>query len=269
MPMIKTNHRKILLTIAISIGHLTNHFTLFAQPLLKTKQEVFDFGEIYEGDAAEHEFIIFNEGTEPLIISKVDVSCGCTTPTWTNTPIAPKSQGIVKVAYGTKGRVGAFNKNITVTTNASNQPISVFYIRGVVEPKQITQTPTTEELRFSPKLVLDKDKHYFGTIEKNSKQVLQLTVKNLGRSDLKINAITAGCNCVRFELNKPFIASGDSGILKLYYTPSEMNEITNLIQIKTNDISHPSVKFALSAKVVESLVPRSLVKEQNIFVPFK
>jgi len=97
---------------------------------IKFKSETHDFGNLQEGDAAEAEFVFTNTGKEPLIIQNVHPGCGCTTPFWSKDAVAPGKTGIIKAAYGTKGRPGPFNKNITVTSTAGT---SVIYIKGNVE----------------------------------------------------------------------------------------------------------------------------------------
>ncbi len=94
------------------------------------KTETHDFGTLMEGDAAEAEFVFTNTGKEPLIIQTVKPQCGCTTPFYSKEPVAPGKTGSIKAAYGTKGRVGPFNKSITVTSTAGSK---VLWIKGVVE----------------------------------------------------------------------------------------------------------------------------------------
>lgn len=105
-----------------------------AQPAAPTttaefKTETHDFGTLQEGDPAVVEFTFKNTGKEPLIVQNVHPSCGCTTPYWSKDPVAPGKSGVIKASYGTKGRVGAFNKSITVTSTAGT---NVLHIKGVV-----------------------------------------------------------------------------------------------------------------------------------------
>lgn len=97
---------------------------------IKFKTETHEFGTLQEGDPAEAEFVFTNTGNKPLIIQNVQPGCGCTTPYWSKDPVAPGKTGVIKAAYGTKGRVGPFNKNITVTSTAGT---NVIYIKGTVE----------------------------------------------------------------------------------------------------------------------------------------
>ena len=98
----------------------------------KFDTEVHDFGSIKEGVQAEHTFKFTNTGKEPLVITNVQASCGCTTPTWSKEPIKPGAQGSVTAIYNSKGRPGNFNKAVTVTSNAKTAQ-KVLFIKGNVE----------------------------------------------------------------------------------------------------------------------------------------
>ncbi len=89
-----------------------------------------DFGTIPEGPAAEYEFKFKNTGSEPIVITKVHASCGCTTPSYSKEPVKPGETGTVKAVYNTQGRPTPFNKSITVVSNAGTK---VLVIKGTVE----------------------------------------------------------------------------------------------------------------------------------------
>ncbi|MGC4057434.1 MAG: DUF1573 domain-containing protein [Chitinophagaceae bacterium] len=94
------------------------------------KYPLHDFGTIQEGPQAEHEFEFENKGKEPLIISNVSASCGCTTPSYSKEPVLPGKKGVIKAVYNTQGRVSPFTKTITVNTNFG---VKVLTIKGEVE----------------------------------------------------------------------------------------------------------------------------------------
>jgi len=100
-----------------------------------------DFGNLPEGAAAEYDFTFKNTGKEPIILQKVQPSCGCTTPTYSKEPVLPGKNGVIKVSYATKGRPGQFNKSITVVTNAGTK---VLMIHGKVEKAPTTSVPTSK-----------------------------------------------------------------------------------------------------------------------------
>ncbi len=108
-------------------------------PKFKFETEVVDYGTIEHNADGNREFKFTNTGKEPLIISNAVGSCGCTTPQWPKEPIKPGASGVIKVHYATD-RVGAFEKTVTLTSNADT-PSKVIKIKGVVKPDP---TPATD-----------------------------------------------------------------------------------------------------------------------------
>ena len=83
-----------------------------------------DFGTIEEKlGPVSYEFIFSNDGSLPLVLSKVQPSCGCTSPEWTREPIMPGKLGSINVRFNPKGRPGPFTKTITVFSNAENRSV--------------------------------------------------------------------------------------------------------------------------------------------------
>jgi hypothetical protein len=79
-----------------------------------------DFGNIVQGDKAEHTFYFTNTGNEPLIISNVQVSCTCTTLKWPRDPIPPGGNGEITTSFNSTGKMGIQNKPVMLVTNAVN-----------------------------------------------------------------------------------------------------------------------------------------------------
>ncbi len=99
---------------------------------LEFKEYQFDFGNLKEGPEAKHEFVFTNTGKEPLVIQNCQPSCGCTAPQCPKEPILPGQSNKITVIYSTAGRVGPFNKSITITSNAAESPMMI-YIKGHVK----------------------------------------------------------------------------------------------------------------------------------------
>ncbi|MEM6736389.1 MAG: DUF1573 domain-containing protein [Bacteroidota bacterium] len=95
----------------------------------------FDFGDISQGDKVEHVFEFENTGNEPLILSDVRTTCGCTAPEWPREPIVPGTKAKLKVRFNSTGKMGVQNKVITVMSNAVNSPARVKIITNVL-PKE-------------------------------------------------------------------------------------------------------------------------------------
>ncbi len=120
-------------------------------PVVNFKEETYNFGEVSEGPQVTHEFKFTNDGKEPLILSNVKASCGCTTPSWPKDPILPGKEATILVTYNTQGRPGNFNKSITITSNASNSS-KVIYIKGeVVKVDPAKYVPVEQPSMLAPK----------------------------------------------------------------------------------------------------------------------
>ncbi|MGC8865655.1 MAG: DUF1573 domain-containing protein [Bacteroidales bacterium] len=100
---------------------------------------VWDYGTIQQGADGSSFFAFKNTGTEPLVLSEVRSSCGCTVPRWPREPILPGKSDTIKVKYDTK-RLGQINKTITVISNAVNNPV-VLRIKGDVIAKPAEVVP--------------------------------------------------------------------------------------------------------------------------------
>lgn len=98
--------------------------------VLEWDAQTFDFGNIPQGVPATHEFKFTNKGKVALVITNAAPSCGCTTPDWSKQPVLPGQKGFIKATYAAGG-VGAFEKTVTVTSNADGGPV-VLHIKGVV-----------------------------------------------------------------------------------------------------------------------------------------
>jgi len=76
-----------------------------------------DFGKIQEGQRLEVAFRFKNTGDKPLVIERVQPSCGCTVAEQPKEPIAPGAEGTVKATFDSKGRVGTNHKTLSVWAN--------------------------------------------------------------------------------------------------------------------------------------------------------
>lgn len=107
-------------------------------PVEKTAGAKMDFestkkslGDIPQGIPVEISFELVNNGTAPLIIGQVKPSCGCTNVQYPKEPINAGDKAEITAVYNAKS-IGAFNKKITVYSNASEQP-QVLNFSGVVK----------------------------------------------------------------------------------------------------------------------------------------
>ena len=111
---------------------LTASFAFASAQTISFDKTTHDYGTVKNGSDGHRMFVVKNTGDKPLIISKVQASCGCTTPEWSQDPIMPGKTAQIKVGYNTK-IVGPFTKIIEVYSNDPVNSRSVINIKGTVE----------------------------------------------------------------------------------------------------------------------------------------
>jgi hypothetical protein len=118
-------------------------------PVMTFRIETIDFGTITQGESVTREFVFTNTGKQPLIITDVKVTCGCTNPQYPKSPIAPGKQGTITVTFNSAGKMGVQSKPVTIISNNRDGDV-VLHLKGEVKaapatgaetaPKQAAQT---------------------------------------------------------------------------------------------------------------------------------
>lgn len=107
-------------------------------PRVTFTESTHDFGDIAQGTKVNYVFEFENTGTEPLVLSNVLTTCGCTATSWPREPIAPGEGGEIAVSFNSAGKMGKQNKVVTVVSNAVNSQERVKIIANVL-PKKDTE----------------------------------------------------------------------------------------------------------------------------------
>ncbi len=90
----------------------------------------YEFGNIPQNVPAQARYEFKNVGREPLIISEVQKTCGCTKTDWSKEPVMPGQKGFIMAEYNAASE-GAFTKNITVVSNATTSSVKLNF-KGTV-----------------------------------------------------------------------------------------------------------------------------------------
>ena len=117
---------KVIFTVLV-LGLIS--FSATAQEF-KFEEETINYGKIDKGSDGKRVFVFTNVGDQPIVIKRIQSSCGCTVPKKPERPVMPGEKGEIKVSYATN-RVGGFSKSITIYSNAKN-PTKVLRIKGLV-----------------------------------------------------------------------------------------------------------------------------------------
>ncbi len=95
-----------------------------------------DFGTIPEGQKLEVSFRFLNAGTKPLIIARVQPSCGCTVAEQPEEPVLPGKEGVIKASFNSEGRTGINHKKMYVIANTRGTQSNEVQFSVQVEKKK-------------------------------------------------------------------------------------------------------------------------------------
>ena len=134
--------KKIIWFLSISLmsfSMMAQDQPVFEEPVNGPKivfaEANFDFGDIKQGDIVEHIFEFENGGNEPLIISDVRTTCGCTVPSYPKGEVIPPGEsGKITVRFNSRGKIGVQNKVVTIMSNAVNARERVMIKTNVMMP---------------------------------------------------------------------------------------------------------------------------------------
>jgi len=105
-------------------------FVAMKEAAFRWAHTIHDFGTIKKNVPVSHKFTFTNQGNEPLVISSVQASCGCTVTDYSKEPIPTGGEGFVKATYNA-ANVGVFSKTVTVNANTDGGAVALT-IKGVV-----------------------------------------------------------------------------------------------------------------------------------------
>jgi len=237
----------IIFLFMIPLGLIGQH----VGPNMAFQEKVHDFGDIKEeAGTAEYDFQFTNTGNQPLIVSQVTASCGCTTPSWTKAPVKPGEKGYVKVAYNPINRPGKFNKSITVYSNGEPKVVSLKIIGNVI-PK-----PRTIEDDFPYMIgpIRYKSNHFaFVKVFKDETKTMSLAIINTSDQAQTISFDRVPEH-LKLKAVPQTLKPNEKGIIEGTYDASKVNDwgfVVDRVNILYNGEGKPNDRLTISASITE------------------
>jgi hypothetical protein len=131
--------KKLILVFAVVLGFAFNAAAQ-GKAEFKFNEEKHDFGKIPQGKPVTTQFLFTNIGEQPLILTSVQPTCGCTVAEYTKTPVKKGEKGTITITYNAAA-IGGFTKAIVVTSNAAT-PQKNLVISGEVIAAAAAATST-------------------------------------------------------------------------------------------------------------------------------
>jgi hypothetical protein len=233
-------------------------FPVFGQesPVLELLEKSYDFGLIEEtGGPVEHTFYFVNSGGDSLRINSVKASCGCTTPAWSTDPVAPSDTGFITARYNPDNRPGAFNKSLTITSNAT-KPLQVLTIAGKVNPR-----PRTPAEDFPTKYGDLRSRYrafYLGTVSTKGPVSKEFDLYNDGEDTLRIQENTIVPAHIQLAFMPDTLLPGEKGKIIVTYDPVKKGSFgyhADNIVFFTDEEEEPSKSYTVMATIQEYFPP--------------
>ncbi len=208
-----------------------------AQPRLQVIDGTkIDFGAINRGTIAERNVVLKNVGSDTLVISRVDASCGCTGTMVSDQRIAPGATGALMITFNSKNFTGPIHKTVSVHSNTVEGTTTVIeFVADVIE-----------EVSVDPTAVWFRDAQV-GVVATAS-----VLVKNQGKAPLKLLAVKTQLEGLTLKLPADPIEPGKSARIVAEYKPAAARPVlSDGVFITTSSSSQPQVYIQIYGNVKE------------------
>lgn len=248
----------IIGSLSVSLLALFGVHAVHSQPHISFADTHHRFGEISEdGGEAKHAFVFVNSGDEPLIISQVNASCGCTSSGWPKEPVAPGDSGVVVAVYKPYNRPGRFSKKLTVRSNAENAHVEL-RVSGLVRPKSVS-ADRTYPVNLQG-MGVRSNYLQFGNITNEKIATRSYAVHNYATDTLMLNPQKSGSTSITTYLEPVALAPGSDGILQVSFDPTQDGVLGYRMLpffVTTTQAQSPDKQFTLIVTVEEYFPPMS------------
>ncbi len=219
------------------------------KPRAVFKATAHDFGQLKQGDVVSHEFVFKNDGGAPLVVEKVETTCGCTAALVSEKKIAPGKEGRIKATFDTRGYSGRLSRYLYVVSNDAENP------RRELSVSADIQVPP------SARIDIDRYNVEIGLVLEGEAPTAKIVIKSAGERELKVEMAHESVGF--FSGGKPlaspfFLPVGESRQVELRFPAQARAGLQrDYVLIKSND----PVRSTLSIYVSRYVVSRKELRE--------
>lgn len=212
-----------------------------------------DFGKVKQGDVVNHEFAFKNEGGAPLLIEKIETTCGCTAALVSEKRIGPGKEGKIKATFDTRGYSGRLSRYLYIVSNDGENPRRELALIADIE--------------VPPSARIDVDRYNIdmGLVLEGEEPAAKVVIKSSGERELKVEL--AHENVKFFSGGKPLVSPfvlprGESREVEVRF-PAQSKPGVNrdYILLKSNDPVRTTLSIYVSRYVVSKKELRELFEK--------
>jgi len=212
------------------------------KPRAVFKETSHDFGKVKQGDVVSYEFVFKNEGAAPLIVEKVETTCGCTAALVSEKKVGPGKEGKIKTTFDTRGYSGRLSRYIYLVSNDGGDP-----------RRELT---LVADIEVPPSARIDVDKYNvdMGLVLEGETPAARIVIKSAGERELKVEV--AHENVKFFTGGKPldspfFLPRGESREVEMRFPPqAKSGVLRDYVLIKSNDPVRSTLSIYVSRYVI-------------------
>ncbi len=121
-------------------GGETAVFDISPEILCERADTTVNIGKLRAGEIVQYDAWLRNTGEVPLVIIKVETSCGCTSAEYEKRPISPGEKGKFSFRFDSRGMWGMQMKAIEIRTSAGTQVYRLFVQAQVENDDSFVET---------------------------------------------------------------------------------------------------------------------------------
>jgi hypothetical protein len=122
----------ILLTLQLIV---VSAFSQTGTAEFSFENKVIKFPKVNADTILNFTYRFTNSGTAPLIISDIKAGCSCTSIEFSDKPILPGKESVIKVSFDTKNKFGYQDRTLIITSNA-RKTTETLRFKGVVNEQK-------------------------------------------------------------------------------------------------------------------------------------
>ncbi len=232
------------------LDSLNNPPTVTSGSVMYFYEKHIDTGRIGEDDApSSYTFRWRNVGNRPLVVTRVQTTCGCTVAEHDRQPVQQGGSGTVRVTYHPKGHPGSFQRKIFVYTQLSDKlPTAVLELTGQVEPSVM---PTSAYPYAMGDLLLKQQSVRIGGQRLQTERIECL---NAGSKPLRITADSHFLpSYIAFECEPATFGPGTTADLVIRFDPAKAPEtLPEQVPVILEGVDAPPSRRTIRVRIGET-----------------
>jgi hypothetical protein len=214
----------------------TNPQVIANLPNPPKQQDIWDFGQVKEGQILKHDFLLKNKSQKALNITGTNTSCGCTVSKVEKNTLLPEEETLIEVKFNSVGYSGAVTQYVYVNTDNPENPILKFMIKAqVIKSSQ------------GPYATWD-----FGEVKEGQIVRHDFVVKNESQKTINIIEVKTTCGCTGSKIGKNTLLPGEETLLEVQFNTKGYSGLAEkYIYVQTDDLDNALLTFIIKAKVIK------------------